>query len=213
MLWTVPAALAACILLVLFVPLRLCLRLVDGQCLLVLRVLGIPVRILPRRQRAGKKQRRERSRKNRQPKPKLTLSQTVGEVLDILRAALPRLPRLFAALRVPRLRLEAVICRGDAAQTALDYGRICAAFGLLWQPLSRLLSLRAPRISLSADFEGEKSKVLCFADVQTCIGRLLVAAVPIAWAWLKLKMKKAGGKKNVKGTDQRDASHDAGEGA
>lgn len=181
------------IVLLLILPLHVTVRLVDNRLLLSVGALFVRVRVYPRKTKRGDKPKKRV--KKAEPSGKKKVSP--GEIFDLLQAVLPGIPRVFGAIRIPRLHLRLRLAAQDAALTAELYGAVCAAFGCLWPHISRIFSISRPCIDIEPDFAAEKTDILLFADIRSCLAKLAIAALPVAFAYLKLLIKKAGGKQDV----------------
>ncbi len=183
--------------LLLFLPIRLHIRIKDGQTVLQIHIALIRFRLYPD---ASKRETRT-SRKNGRSKPaeKKKRPINLSSMGTFLSRSMRYVPRSFQSINVPRFCLKADIHGADAATTAQVYGYICAGFGLLWNPLTQLFSIQNPMISITPDFEGEKTVFYFNCIVSTSLFRLIGAALPILIAYYRMKHSSlAGGAQNGK---------------
>ena len=65
---------------------------------------------------------------------------------------------------------------------------------MVWNHLERIFSFRRPRIDIEPDFDGERTELLLFADIRSCVLKILIAALPVLVSYLKRKIQLSGGK-------------------
>ena len=177
---------------VLILPVRIAFRLVDDRFTVSVLILGIRYMLYPKKK--PHKPAKVKKKKENEPSGMPDRKSTAGEIREILRVALPRIPRVFGAIDVPKFRLHLRISAENPAKCAELFGAACAAFGMIWQHLDRIFAIRRPRIDIEPDFEGKKTELLLFADVRTCVLKILIAALPILASYLKRKIQLSGGK-------------------
>lgn len=85
------------------------------------------------------------------------ISNTVNKVITLLTLLSSQLKWLVKKLRIDLLRILIVCGGGDAADTAMDYGAVCAVvypfFGYVTENLN--LKKNAEELNIGCDFEGE----------------------------------------------------------
>ena len=135
----------------LVLPIRLSLRLVNDNFTLSLKILGIRYRLYPAKRRT--KPSKERKQKKAGQQPATEQGSVAGELRDLLGAAIPRIPKVFGAISVPKFRLRLRIAAEDPAKCAELFGAVCAAFGLFWHQLDRVFTFHRPRIDIEPDFD------------------------------------------------------------
>ncbi|MGN1410550.1 MAG: hypothetical protein ACI4XJ_10310 [Eubacteriales bacterium] len=128
------------------------------------------------------------SNENTTPENKL------GEIIDLLKFICGEFPRLASRLHIRINRLYIVVGGGDAAETAVKYGKIQAAVSLLIELLDNktLLSpIKEGDAAVFADFLQPKTK--CEIDISLGISLYAVLKTGIsALIWLiKSKIKKS----------------------
>ena len=176
----------------LLLPVRLSLRLVDEKLTVSVKALGIRYKLYPRSVR--KKPARTKKKKAQAPAQESGKGNAATEIFDLLRVVLPRVPKLFGAIDVPKFYFRLRIVADDPAKCAEWFGAACAAIGMVWNHLERIFSFRRPRIDIEPDFDGERTELLLFADIRSCALKLLVAALPVLVSYLKRKIQLSGGK-------------------
>lgn len=191
----------ALILLLLVVPVygRLTYR---EELRLRLWVLGIPVTVFPEKPKKAKKAKKSSSGRKKSKKAKRTekkakkptaLHQLKAELAESFRrdgvaASLRYLTRLaqlagtalrevLRAVTVTRLELHWRVAAEEAADTAVEYGRVCALVFPGLAALERWLPVRRRRVTVEPDFLREQSTVQMEVRFHVCLWRLLWAAV------------------------------------
>ena len=178
---------------VLILPVRIAFRLVDEKITVSVKTLGIRYRLYPRKMR--KKPVKPKKKKLAEPSQKSGNGTAASEIFELIRVVLPRIPKIFGAIDVPKFYLYLRITAEDPAKCAELFGAACAAFGMVWHHLDRIFTFHRPRIDIEPDFEGEKTDVLLFADIRSCAFKLLIAVLPILTSYLKRKIQISGGKR------------------
>ena len=126
---------------------------------------------------------------------------TVKTVVSLLRASKGGLNLVRHNLVIYKLRLRIVVAREDAHQTAVAYGLVSTATAVALSIVGELFVLRPGNVHVSPDFTKDKSEytVSVRARLQPLI--VLIAAVKIALAYLKVvgQNKRARVRKKSKG--------------
>lgn len=166
----------------------------DDKLRLMVRLWGIPITVLPDEEadeeildlllgRNKKKKsrlvrlREEIDRSYREDGLEATVSY-LGEVFKIVFGMLGRLVR---AITVDHLRLEMTVSGADAADTAVEYGKMCATLYPILAFVEQAVTVRHREVRVEPNFLNEHSAF--FADV-----RLHVAAgvaIVLQWKYLK----------------------------
>lgn len=128
------------------------------------------------------------------------------EALELLQALLPRLwppiRRLVRGTTVAQLTLDVTVGRGDAAETAIEFGKMNArVYGAL-ALLQNFLKIKVKRIWIAPDFTAERDEYRYSATVRilpaTALASLLSIGFWVLWTAVKrlgFAAKKAGRKK------------------
>ena len=132
-----------------------------------------------------KTQAAEQKEKPQKPKKKLTLE----IICDFIKLGVEALGRLKRQLVLSDLTIHLRVASGDAAATALLYGRVAAAVSALYPVLARNLRIKKTDIAVDADFEGKKTDVLADIRLAVCPLRLLLAGLILAFQFLKIYRK------------------------
>ena len=186
----------ALLLLLLLTPVHLQAR-YDGALRVRARYLFLVFPLYPRPEKRkktvkrAKRKRREASKAEPEKKKKKELSQwerllreegpsgLVRTVADLARLAGTAAGRILAAVTVDRLTLCLIVASEDAADTAVNYGKACAALYPSLAVLESAVRVRRRDIALAPDFLRRRGEVR--GEI-----RLHVRPLRILWALLRL---------------------------
>lgn len=185
---------AALLLLLLLLPVRLRFLCARGQTRLTLRVLGIPIRLLPRKEKKPKhapkhsaeaeKPAEEPAKppKKENPLRRLFAGKSLPEQISLggrlLRLTVRRAGWILRRIRFSGIRLSLTVSGEDAAAVALRYGQVCAVFYPLLSFLQAELRFHPRKVDLRADFAGGKSDLR--ASGTLCLRPITLLAAGIA---------------------------------
>ena len=188
------------ILLLLFVPVYARFR-YDGEVFLRVRVLGIPVTLLPKKAEKAtekpipkkKKAKPTKEKPEKEKKPGFLdelkasfredgVAATLGYLTDLAKLAVSAVGKVLAAVTVDGLRLELLIAAEDAADAAENYGKVCAAAYPALEVLGQVLHIKKRQVRIEPGFLVEKSDA--YTDV-----RLHVWVCKVLWAGLVFLVK------------------------
>ncbi len=183
------------VLLILFVPVYV--RLVyDGELCLAVRILGIPLTVLPTQDKPKEPKPKKSPRasgkkpsKVQEFKTMLTTSfredgvaATVSYLGELARLAGSAVGDALRAITVDKLHLDMLIATGDAGDTAVRYGQVCSALYPALAAISLKVRVRRQELRVEPNFLLEKSAA--YADV-----RLRVSVYRVVGAGLKFLVK------------------------
>lgn len=172
----------ALLLLLLLVPVALYVDYQKKAVTLKVRVLFIKVRVFPAKEKDPEKEKRKAERKKakeakraakttkKQPaqqqpeeKPKRTLEQTLELVRRLVSAASPAAKFVFGRLRVRDVELVLPVHGEDAAQTALNFGRLQAVLYGIYAALQNFANITYRRLNLIPDYMNQYGDDLIFS--------------------------------------------------
>lgn len=160
LLWVL-GILLALLLLLLFCPAVAEVRLNYDKLTVRARILGIPFTVWPQKEKKPKKEKKEPKEKP-EPKPKKEkqtpskkFELTFSKVVSIASMAGRIMRRFLAALHIRGVKLVLPVSSGDAASTALFYGRFCAFFYGGLATLQNIIDIQAEDINIIPDFGGD----------------------------------------------------------
>lgn len=191
-LWIVLLSLLGLLLLLLIVPFYLCVTF-QGELTVKVRILGIPFKLYPKKKK-DKPPKDEKSRKNqkatseKQRKESFSVSQMlkkdgVGAVVSyytsLARMAATGAKRLLRAITVDHLDVRLTVASADAAETAQNYGRVCAVIFPAEAMLESCIRVKRRRVRVDPDFLAAKGKAAL--DI-----RLHAVPARIIWSLFRL---------------------------
>ena len=134
-----------------------------------------------------KKSSNVRKKRPSQPKKKPqkgNVKETVGIVLDLIRAVAGPLPFLLRHFRVTGLKAWIVVGGDDAAEIALNYGKLSGVVHGSLAALRNLIPVRVKRIDLFCDFCSSETRQQIDFKVKIRIGILLWTALRMGGRFL-----------------------------
>lgn len=192
--------LLALLLLLLFAPVSLYVRYANGSFTLKARILFVFIRLFPQKelteqQRRAKEakqaakqakkdakkdaQNEEDAPKAEEPKAKRSFGQTVVLVRRLANAGLYALRMVLRHLRVRGVRLVLPVHSAEAADTAMNTGRLQAAVGTARGVLGNLLNVRYRQLEVFPDFTGQMRNLTSFS-CNVSISPVIIVAAGVA---------------------------------
>ena len=167
---------------------------------LTVRVWGVPLRLLPQKEKKQKKEKKAKKQKKEKETPDFleTLGNSFRE--DGLGATLHWLSKLAGLLKtaagralravsVRHLRLEMRVSGEDAAATAVHYGQVCTAVYPTLALLYGGMRIRKRSVRIEPDFADEGGAVLVAVCGHVAVWRLCGAALGFLFGFLKMYIK------------------------
>ncbi len=165
----------------------------DGEQLRVrVRVLGVPITLLPRPEKArpdtGDKPRRTGKGKKPAPSKWQELTQmfredgpaaTLHYLSELARLAGQAVGRLLRAVTVDKLHLELLVATADPSDTAVRYGQVCGVLYPALAAISGPVRIRRRQVRVEPNFLLEKSDVRLDVRLHVGVYRLLWAAIVV----------------------------------
>ena len=193
--WIVLLSLLGLLVLLLAVPIYLRVTF-HGELTVLVRVWGIPFRLYPRKKKPEKEKppKAEKPKKSRKQKPgklrkeSMSVSQMlkedgVGAVVSyytsLARLLSTEARRLLRAITVDHLDIRLVVASGDAAETAQNYGRVCALIFPAEALVESEIRVRRRKVRVMPDFLASKGE----ADLDI---RLHAVPARITWSFFRL---------------------------
>lgn len=192
-LWIVLLSLLGLLLLLLIVPIYLRITF-QGELTVKIRIWGIPFKLYPKKKKKDKPPKAEKPRKNQKAKPEklrkesFSVSQMlkedgVGAVVSyytsLARMLSTEAKRLLRAITVDHLDIRLTVASADAAETAQNYGRVCAAVFPAEAMLESCIRVKRRRVRVDPDFLAAKGKAAL--DI-----RLHAVPLRITWSFFRL---------------------------
>ena len=178
----------------------------DGEFYLSVGILGWRYPILPAKEEpeqkkpAKKKQSEPKKRKTGPaPPPKPKEKPEKGDlgglfriVSDLLKAVFPPLGKLLCKLRLTRLEADILVGGEDAAQIAINYGRICGVFYGSYAALQNFIRVKkARRADISCDFLLPETREDISFRLKLRLGSILWAALCMGWRFLAYTIRRS----------------------
>lgn len=170
----------------------------DGELTVQVRVLGIPVTLVPMPEkktprsakRAGKKAKVEKPSKFKEMISLMKQDDLAGTLYflrEVAALAAKAAGRVLRSMTVTQLRLQLLIATDDPAVTAQRYGQVC---GILYPALAgieTMVSVRHRDLRVEPNFLLEQSAVRFDIRLRMSVWRLLGAGIALLWGFLLLK--------------------------
>lgn len=193
--------------LILFIRIKVIIDYKGEDIKLDLRILGIPIRILPRKQKRKKLKLSDYSYKNQQKKKtkkpktekkkkekvkvkeKQPLSEAIPTIADIVKHLLKK---FFGHLRIDVTEIKITVGSDDAAKTAIMFGIVNQAAAALFDLLSTITNVKKNRkneIAVYADFTAEKTVVNINLGFSLLVWQLFSIALGTLFKYVKNMLK------------------------
>ncbi len=114
---------------------------------------------------------------------------TITYFSDILVIVLKKLLPVIKRFKFRRFKTDIIVATSDAANTAIGYGKVCAAVYPVISLLHTATNLKSDNINISADFEKTKSEFKISFLLKTQVIYWLIAAIGVLIQFLKLQRK------------------------
>ncbi len=153
----------------------------ENSAVVYIKYLFIKIRVYPKKEKKNKKEEakaKESQKEISPPEKKQKLSDTIGQVKDLISTAAKSLKKLLKHIEIKRLNLNIQVGAQDAARTAIEYGAVSAVL----YPLCNLLfccfkvNEKKFHVDLKASFDLEKTHF----SFDTEIGARLIFLIAIA---------------------------------
>lgn len=172
----------------------------DGELSAQVRVLGVPITLMPRpepepksasAQSSPKKKKKEKQPSKLKELAELLkqddLSGTLHFVGEVAALAGKTVGRLLRSITVNQLDLQMRIATDDVATTAQRYGQVCGVLYPALALIERWVRIRRRNLRVEPNFLVEESAVRFDIRLQVSLWRLLGAAVALLWGFLVIK--------------------------
>ena len=194
----ITAAVLALIISLLFLPVSVQLK-YEQEFYAAVRIAGIKVYGIGQ-ESPGKKSKQQTAEDNaseKQPaenvfkrlKKKLGFAGAVKELFAFAKSVLERLKSVLKHLYFKKLRLDIRVATGDAADTAIQYGAVCAAVYPVLSLIDTCLNVRLKQADVSADFKSETSEITFSVIVGMRIIFLIIGAFALFSEYNNFKLR------------------------
>ena len=144
------------IILLLLCPIVLSVKYVDER--LTVRLCGfrlLPQKDKPKKEKKQKKKKKENEGKD--PKKKKKKSKIdFQQIKTLITSATPAAKKVFRKIKIRKFRFIYICAGDDAAKTAIQYGRICAAVASLLPIVQNIFDIKVDKIDVQLDFSVNK---------------------------------------------------------
>lgn len=176
----------------------------DGALSVRMRVLGIPITLVPQAEKKKKTVSRRVKKGAAQSAPKQKeskfkelvslikqddLAGTVHFLREVARLAVKTVGRLLRAVTVKRMDLQLLIASDDASTTAQRYGKACGVLYPAMAAIENAMRVRERDVRIEPNFLLEKSVVRFDVRLRLSVWRLLGAGISLLWGFLMLNEK------------------------
>lgn len=136
-----------------------------------------------------KKKKRKKKKQPPEPQPKgfslARLKQTASILKDLLEAAWEPVKRIGKRVIVAYFDLDLRVATGDAAETAIQYGNVCAGVYGVLAALHNFMRFEKTRIQILPDFEHDAYRARFFCKIKIPVYILLLAGPQFLFRFLK----------------------------
>lgn len=183
-----------------------------------LRVIAGPFRLtlLPAKEKtAEKKAKPKKEKKKKPPEGEGTTEQPKAKrklppIMDLLLLAIEAAGELKRKIRIDRLTVHLTWASSDPADTAIGFGRMNAAMGMLWALIENNFKVKDHDLGVAADFDRTKPAVDCDLALTFTIGQILSFGVRFGVKFLILwrrSGRNSGKDQEVTNHERKESSH------
>lgn len=173
----------------------------DGEMSVRIRVLGIPITLVPQAEKKQKKrthapQRKRQKPKNEQPSKwqelvslmkQDDLAGTLYFLHEAARLAVKTVGRVLRSVTVKQMDLQLIVATDDPAKTAQRYGQVCSVVYPALAGIEHVVRIRQRNLRVEPNFLLEKSAVRFDIRLRVSVWRLLGAGIALLWGFLMIK--------------------------
>ncbi len=155
----------------------------------------IRLKIFPGKKKESKEESAEKPKKEKKAKPaqkKKTEDKKGGSITDfipLVRVVLDLLVSFRKKIRVDHLELKLILCGGDPAALAENYGKAWAALGNLMPTLERYFIIKKRDLEVECDFVASETVIKARLDISITVGRILSLVTVYGFRGLREFMK------------------------
>ena len=139
-----------------------------------------------------KKKQEPAEKKQEEPQQWNKIKNTIQMVLDIIRSTCRPVHALLRKIKVYDVILHAQISTGDAAETAIAYGKFSAYFYGLYAAAQNFVTITLKEVIATPIFNDEvtQSSYIFSFRVRASLGRVLLTGIWVFFRFIKLQAKK-----------------------
>jgi len=169
------------------------------------RIAGIPITLVPRPQKEKKRKKTAKAKKKSDtsaptddvPQKKRfsweKIKLYIKLAADILRVFKRRIKPLWHSFVISRMYVYYTVASSDAANTAEQYGKLCAAVSGAYPVYREVLDIRHHDVTIDVDFCREKPNIEADVRFRITVGALVIFVITFAFGALiaYMRMKRA----------------------
>ena len=165
----------------------------DDKLTLWLRVLCFKFKILPKskkkKKKPKKKKKKDKNKEDSENKLKKKHKKAKPDIKGLIDLGLTAAGRLKRKIRVSRLTLHYTAGSEDPCDTALQFGRVSAAVGILLPRICESFNVNRHDVRVDSNFDLPKPKVEFDTSVGMFLWQLVFIGVAALIGFLKLQVK------------------------
>ena len=179
----------------------------DGELLIRIRFLGIPITLVPRAEKKKKKTSLSKKKKTKTSadKKKKKSSSKLKELVELMkqddlagtlrflravaRLAAKTIGKLLRSITVKRFDLLVLVASNNAATTAQRYGKVCGVLYPALASIESVMRIRERDVRIEPNFLMEKSVVRFDLRLRLSLWRLLGAGISLLLGILMIEEK------------------------
>lgn len=170
----------------------------------------------PLKERKPKKQKKKKPKKEppqqveaRSAKSKLDdFKKKVDDFMPLIESLSTATKKILRGVRVRSFVLYLKVGKEDAAETAIEYGRLCALVYGAYAAINNFLTIPRPSITLESDFKNECFEWRFSALIKARLFLFVRVGTGLLWGLVKSKMnEQKGGAVNGRNPGKRDHEH------
>lgn len=171
-----------------------------------LRFLFIKIKLIPHNKCENKKSKRKSGVKAESDNVKKKVDRsldkkgfadTFSEFKPAVRPILSSLGKFSKHIRIKPLKIKAVLAGKDAAELALDYGRLCAVFYPTLAELCEQIKITHKNIYIGVDYAKPKFELNIYLKLRIRLCFALILLIKAVWQLVSAKLKSQN-KQNIK---------------
>lgn len=187
------AAVIVLIIVLLFLPVSANLSF-EGDFSVKIKLAGIRLYDSEKKSAEKPKEKPEKSEEKKENtfsklKDRYGFSGAVKEILGFVKAVLRKIKKQLKKILIRRLKIDIRVASPDAAQTAVEYGAVCASFYPLLSFFDNAANVKMKQINVTADFESGKPEFSFSALVKLRIINLLIMTYGVFSEYNKFKTR------------------------
>ena len=113
----------------------------------------VPPKDKPQKEKKEKKKKKENTE---QTNPKKKSKIDFNQIKTLVTSATPAVKRVFKGIKIRRFRFIYICAGEDAAKTAIQYGRVCAAVASVLPLVQNIFDIKFDKIDVRLDFSVNK---------------------------------------------------------